>query len=134
MPTNPYRLTPRTRQGGQTFPKKVKNLNAMKRLGVPDGAVSRFSGVRLISALESLQDMLTQSYRIPLATLGKFDDFPGNRVGFGLIAIFQTKHAANIRIGACHRRDRFRLESPVFEQAVDGHQRFARLSQVNGPD
>jgi hypothetical protein len=44
MPTNPYRLTPRTRQGGQTFPKKVKNLNAMKRLGVPDGAVSRFSG------------------------------------------------------------------------------------------
>jgi hypothetical protein len=83
-------------------------------------------------APKCLQDLVAKPHRISLATLRKFDDLFGDGVSFGLIAIVQPKRAAHIRIGACHSGNRFRLESPIFEQAVDGHRSCARLSQVRG--
>src|SRR5262245_30478700 len=101
----------------------------MRRLRVPGGH-HRTLGYRL--ALKGLQNVVAQPHRIALAALRKLDDLFGDCVSFWLIAIVEPKCAAHVRIGTCHRSNRFRLESLILEQAVDGHWSCARLSHLKG--
>jgi hypothetical protein len=84
--------------------------------GLPLTASSR---ARLTS--QRLQYPVTQSDRIAHAPLRELDHLLGNDIRLAMIAIAQTESEAHLGIGACHHRDRFRLERFVFEQAVDGH-------------
>ncbi|MGA8649540.1 MAG: hypothetical protein ACLP19_02140 [Xanthobacteraceae bacterium] len=62
-----------------------------------------------------MQDVLAQPDGIALAALGKLDDLFGDRIRFSLIAILHPKRAAHVRIGACHRGNRFGFEGSISE-------------------